>query len=391
MLKKNVLSQKISRISPSLTLEITAKAKNLKAQGKDVVSFAAGEPDFDTPEHIKKAAVQAINEGFTKYTPSSGISELKEKICDNLLEKKNIKYHPEEILIGCGAKHCLYNIFQALCSPKDEVIISAPYWVSYPEMVKLSSAVPVVVKTEFQDGFKVSGCRLEKAVSPNTRAFIINSPSNPTGSIYSDKELKDLAGVLKKHNIFTISDEIYDELSYDGKANSIISLDEKIKDNSVLISGVSKTYAMTGWRIGFMAGPKEIIKAVGNLQSHSTSNPCSISQKAALAAFSSSRQTIDEMISVFKERRKKIFEGLKQINRLKPFYPKGGFYVFCDISGVTNDSLEFSKKLLEDENVAVIPGIAFGYEGYIRLSFATSIQQIEKGVARIKHWIENNF
>jgi len=382
------LSLRISEIKPSITLEITSKVKKLMQQGKDVINFAAGEPDFDTPLFIKKAAVDAIEEGFTKYTPSTGISELKEAVSRHLKDIKGLEYSRDQIVIGCGAKHCLYNIFQVICSAEDRVVIPAPYWVSYPEMVKLAQGIPEIVYTTIDNKFKITKSQLSDVLNnKKVKAFILNSPVNPTGSVYSEKELKSLISVIKSEDIYIISDEIYDKLIYDVPMTSIASLDPQIRDRVIVVGGVSKTYAMTGWRIGYLAGPKSIVKAVGGVQSHSTSNPCSISQKAALSALTGNQKIIKEMISKFKKRREIMYSKLNSISKVKPFYPQGGFYIFCDISEVTKNSLLFAKELLEDKYVAVIPGIAFGYEGFVRISFATSLKQIEEGIDKIRDWI----
>lgn len=382
------LSSRISQVRPSVTLKITAKAKELVKAGKSVINFAGGEPDFDTPDFIKRKAIKAIKEGFTKYTPSTGIIELKQAVCRYLQDTKDLKYSPDQIVIGCGAKHCLYNILQVICSKGKEVVIPAPYWVSYPEMVKLAQGIPKIVSTSVNNNFKITKDQLELALSNNSIAFILNSPTNPTGSVYSKQELLNLASGLKSKNIYTISDEIYDKLVYETSVTSIASIDEELKEKVILVGGVSKTYAMTGWRIGYLAGPKHITRAISSLQSHSTSNPCSISQKAALSALTEDQKFIQSMVDKFAERRKIMYAKLKDIPGILPFYPEGGFYIFCEISKITNDSLEFAKRLLEDKNVAVIPGIGFGYEGYVRMSFATSIEQIEEGTDRIKNWVE---
>ncbi len=381
------LAPRVKKIKPSSTLAITAKAKQMEQEGKDIVNFAAGEPDFDTPDYIKQSAIKAIRNGFTKYTPSTGILELKQAVCKYLLNSKGVRYSPNQIVIGCGAKHCLYNVLQVICSAGDKVIIPAPYWVSYPEMVKLAEAEPVIVKTSRRNEFKINSIQLKKAIDKDTKAFILNSPLNPTGSIYSKQDLLDLISVLKSNNIYIISDEIYDQLYYKDKVNSIISLDKNLKDRIILIGGVSKTYAMTGWRIGYLAATEKIVQSIANLQSHSTSNPCSISQMAALAALSKPGSEISQMVRKFDERRKLMYSKLKKIPKLGVFKPQGGFYIFCDISKYSNDSLDFAQKLLDEKNVAVIPGIAFGCEGFVRMSFATSIEQINKGVDRINEWL----
>lgn len=381
-------SPRVSKVAPSKTLAITARAKALSREGKNVVNFAGGEPDFDTPDYIKKSAIEAINEGYTKYTPSIGSPELKQAICNKFEEENNLHYSPHQIVVGCGAKHCLYNIFQVICSKGDEVIMPSPYWVSYPEMVKLAGAMPKIIKTERNNGFKITPQELEDAIGENTKAFILNSPANPTGTVYEKSELMELIEVLKSKDIYIISDEIYSSLVFGTEVTSIAVLDKGIREKTIVVSGVSKTYAMTGWRIGYFAAPEEIVAEVSKIQSHSTSNPCSISQKAALSALTQEDDSIENMISNFDKRRKVIYSELKKTEKLHPFLPQGGFYTFCGISDVSSDSLEFSKSLLEKKNVAVIPGIAFGYEGYVRMSFATSMERIKEGISRIRNWIK---
>ncbi len=394
-----VLSKRISSISPSVTLAITAKAKQMKAEGVDVIGFGAGEPDFDTPVHIKNAAKEAIDAGFTKYTPASGTKELKDAVCKKFKSDNNLDYSPAEILISCGAKHSLYNAIVAICSEGDEVIIPSPYWVSYPEMVKASGATPVILETNQEGNFKVSASQLIEAITPKTKLFILNSPSNPTGMLYSKDELQAISEVLIEKGIFCISDEIYEEIIYDGQEHmSIASLNDKIKELTIVINGVSKSYSMTGWRIGYTAGPKDIIKAMSNLQSHSTSNPTSIAQKAALAALEGSKDPIEEMVAEFKKRREYITERLNSIEGISCLKTQGAFYVFPDVSKLfgksfngseIKDSLSLTNLLLNEAKVAVIPGVAFGSDKNLRLSYAISMDNIKKGLDRIEEFVKN--
>ncbi len=381
------LSKRSQDIEASATLEITAKAKKLKESGIDIVSFGAGEPDFDTPDYIKEAAVKAINAGFTKYTPASGTNELRLAISEKFKRDNGLNYLPEQIVVSCGAKHSLYNIFQVICDADDEVIIPAPYWISYPEMVKMASAKPVFVRTRVDDNFKLRPKELEQAVTSKTKAIIINSPSNPTGSVYQEKELQIVADIALKHKIWVISDEIYEDIIYgDKKHISIASLGKDIYDLTVTVNGLSKSYSMTGWRIGYLGAPLKISKAVGNLQSHSTSNPASISQKASLAALQGDKEFIKKMVSEFKVRRDYMVAKLKSIKGFSPFNPDGAFYVFCDISDLKLKAAVLANRLLEEARVAVVPGEGFGFDTYIRFSFATGIDQIKKGLERIEQW-----
>lgn len=392
-----MLSKKALQIEPSLTLSITAAAKKMKADGIDVVGFGAGEPDFNTPENIQQAAITAIKKGFTKYTASSGIIELKEAIIKKLEIENNIKYKPSQVIISTGAKQCLANAFQAILNPSDEVLIPIPYWVSYPELVKLADGIPVFVKTSESDNFKYTIDELEKSVSPSTKAILINSPNNPTGTVYSKEELLSLLEFAKKHDIFIISDEIYEKLIYGNEKHiSIASLSEDAYNRTIVINGVSKTYSMTGWRIGYAAGPEQIIKLMSNIQSHTTSNANSIAQYAAVEALNGDKNDVEKMIHEFAKRRNYMVERLDEIKGLSCKKPEGAFYVMVNISDaigkkannmVIDDSLVFSKLLLENEKVAVIPGAAFGMDNYIRLSYATSMGNIEKGLDRISNFM----
>lgn len=362
----------------------------MKQEGEDVVSFGAGEPDFDTPVPIKSAAIKAIEDGFTKYTPSSGIPELKKAVCEKFQRDNGLIYEPGQIIVSCGAKHSLYNIFQVICDEGDEVIIPSPYWVSYIEMVRLAGGVPVILKTEQENGFKLKKDRLNKAITDKTVAFVLNSPSNPTGSIYTKSELEDIAEVLINRKVAVISDEIYEKLIYGGERHiSFASLGKEAYDLTFVVNGVSKTYAMTGWRIGYLAAPsKELSSAIGRLQDHSTSNPTSVAQKAALEAIKGDQGCVENMVSEFRKRRDYMVQRINEIKGISCVNPKGAFYIFCDISGTKMDSFEFARRLLDEVKVAVIPGEPFGWNTHIRLSFATGIEDIKKGLDRIDEWVK---
>ena len=382
------MSNRIKQVLPSATLEITAKAKGLKKKGVDVVNFAGGEPDFDTPDFIKKAAIKAIEDGFTKYTPASGMPELKEAACDKFKRDNGLSYAATQIVIGCGAKHSLYNLLQALCDEGDEVLIPSPYWLSYPEMVKLAGAKPVFLETSRED-FLLRPKELEKRITGRTKALIINSPSNPCGAVYDRERLEEIADIAVTKGIFVISDEIYEKLIYDGlKHVSIASLNKKIYERTFVINGVSKSFAMTGWRIGFLAGAENVIKNVSALQSHSTSNPSSVSQAAALAALKGDEGVVGEMKRKFEERRNVMLKGLAGIKGVVCAIPRGAFYCFAEIGGTGMDGLTFSRRLLEEKHVAVIPGGPFGMDGFVRMSFAADVGEIEKGTARIREWLD---
>ena len=383
-----LLSSRVKNISPSLTLAITAKAKKMKEQGIDVIGFGSGEPDFDTPLHIKEAAIKSIQKGFTKYTAASGTDELKKAICEKFHKENNLKYEPSQIVVSCGAKHTLYNIIQAVCDRDDEIIIPSPYWLSYPEMARLAEAKPVFIKTGETDNFKISPQSLEKVITKKTKALILNSPSNPTGCVYSEEELNEIGKAAAKNNILIISDEIYEKIIFDGKKHvSIAAIDKKFFDRTVAVNGVSKSFAMTGWRIGYMASvDKALLEAVKNLQSHSTSNPTSMSQVAALEALNGKDDSVRKMVVEFEKRRDYIVKRINNIKGLSCIKPDGAFYVFCSIDRQGLSSLELSEKLLEEARVAVVPGKVFGSDRHIRLSFATSMENIEKGMDRIEQW-----
>ena len=381
-------AKNITNIASSVTLDITARAKRMAREGADIISFGAGEPDFDTPGHIKKAAIDAINDGFTKYTPSSGMPELREAIAGKFKTDNGLDYKNQQIVVSCGAKHSLYNIFQAILNDGDEVIIPAPYWVSYPEMVKAQGARPIFVKTSPENNFKVTEALIKSRITKKTKGFVLNSPSNPTGCAYKGDELKIIASLAVKHDFYIISDEIYEKLIYDGKRHiSIASLGDDVFTRTFVVNGVSKSYAMTGWRIGYAAGPSDIMEAISNLQSHATSNPSSISQKAALAALSGNQSCVEEMRREFEKRRNYMVERVNKINRISCIKPDGAFYVFCDVSGLNTAPAVLANRLLDEAGVAVIPAEAFGAPNSIRLSFATGIENIKNGLDRIESWV----
>jgi len=381
-------AERIKKINPSSTLAITSKAKKLKAEGKDVVSFAAGEPDFDTPDFIKDAAITAIKSGFTKYTPTTGIPELKESICRKFRKDNNLEYNPSQIVVSCGAKHSIFNTLSVLIDKNDEVLIPSPYWVSYPEMVNLCEGKPRFLKASVKNNFKITLEDLTKQITSKTKVLILNSPSNPTGCVYTETELKAIADICVSEKIFVISDEIYEKLIYDGlKHYSIGSFGKDIYDLTITINGLSKSYSMTGWRIGYLGGPQDIIDGISKLQDHTTSNPVSISQKAAIAALNAPDDFSPKICREFENRRNVMIELLNKVNKLSPVIPQGAFYVFCDISKTRLDSTAFATRLLDEESVALIPGESFGRNDFVRLSFATSIEQIEKGVSRIQNFI----
>lgn len=388
------LSEKALNISPSVTLEITAKAKEMKEKGIEVISFGAGEPDFDTPKNIQESAIETIKEGNTRYTAASGILELRKAICQKLKKDNNIEYNPQNIVVSNGAKHSIFNVLTAILNLGEEVIIPVPYWVSYPEMVKLAGGNPVLVETKEENGFKYNIKELKKSITNKTKAIIINSPSNPTGAVYNKEELEQIAEIAIENNIFVISDEIYEKLIYDGKKHiSIASLNKEIKDLTIIINGMSKAYAMTGWRIGFAAAHEEIINVITKIQSHTTSNPCTISQYASLEGLKGDQSTIEYMRSKFEERRNYMVERINAINGLTCKKPLGAFYVMANIAQIKgkeirgqriNNSLDFANLLLSNAKVAVVPGIAFGTDDYIRLSYATSMENIKEGLDRIE-------
>ncbi|HHW18534.1 MAG TPA: pyridoxal phosphate-dependent aminotransferase [Firmicutes bacterium] len=388
------LSSRARSISTSPTLALDAKTKKLQREGINVINFGVGEPDFDTPQHIKDAAIESIQAGFTKYTPSSGIPELREAICEKLKKDNGLEYKPSEVLVSVGAKHSIYNAVMVLCDEGDEVLLPAPYWVSYPEMVKLAGGTPVILPTSIESGFKVTAQALEKAITPRTTLLILNSPSNPTGAIYTREELEKIAEVCLKHNIAVISDEIYEKLIYEGEHVSFAALSPEVKAITITVNGVSKAYAMTGWRIGYAAGPEDVIKAMGDLQSHATSNPTSISQKAALAGLKGPQEPLEKMRMEFKKRRDYMVERLNKMPGIRCLTPPGAFYVYPDVSGligkklagkVVSDDTTLADILLDEARIAVVPGKAFGTQGNLRFSYATSMAKIEEGLNRLEN------
>ena len=391
-MRKNI-SNKLKSIQPSVTLAITAKAKSLKAQGIDIIGFGAGEPDFKTPKHIRDAAINAIENESIGYTAASGMESLKKAICDKLKRDNNLEYTQDQIVVSNGAKHSLFNTLSAICNPGDEVIVPNPYWVSYPELVRLVDANPVFVECPEEAEFKYTVEALEAAITDKTKAIILNTPNNPTGTAYKEEDLRAIADLAVKHNIYVISDEIYEKLLYEGTHTSIASFNQDIKDLTIVVNGVAKAYAMTGWRIGYTACNKEIAKAMSNFQSHATSNPNTIAQYATIEALNGSEETLNEMIKAFKERRDFMVEKINSIENLSCLKPQGAFYVMVNISKligktingkVINNSIDLADYLLDDAKVAVVPGIGFGNDKYIRLSYATSLDNIKEGLDRIE-------
>jgi len=356
----------------------------MKAEGQDVVGFGAGEPDFDTPQHIKDAAAQALAAGFTKYTPSSGIPELRQAIADKFKRENGLTYKPSQIIVSCGGKHSCYNVIIATCQEGDEVIIPAPYWLSYPEMVKLASAKPVILNTTDQTEFKVTAEQLRAAITPRTRLFILNSPSNPTGSVYTPDEIKALGDICVEKGVLIMSDEIYEHLLYDGaQVKSVASFSPAHQEHTIIVHGFAKAWSMTGWRLGFLAAPEPIAKAIDAIQSHSTSNPTSFAQKGAVAAMTGPQDHLPKWLAEFNRRRIYAHQKLNSIPGVTCVNAKGAFYLFPNISGTGLKSTEFCAKLLELEKVAAVPGIAFGADDYLRISYATSMANIEKGLERM--------
>ncbi len=393
------LSEKAKGIKASTTLAIDSKFKAMKAEGIDVVGFGAGEPDFDTPDYIKKAAIAAIENGQTKYTPAAGTMELRKAVAEKFLRENGLAYEPTQIVISNGAKHSLVNAFMAILNPGDEVIIPAPFWVSYIEMVKLADGVPVVVDTTEEDDFKISVDKLKSALTDKTRAIILNSPSNPTGMVYTEEELKAIADFAVKNDLYVISDEIYEHLIYEGKHISIASFNEEIKNRTIIINGVSKTYAMTGWRIGFAAAPAEIAKVMANVQSHASSNPNSIAQAATVAALSGGKEEIETMRKAFCERRDYMVERINSIRGVSCKKPQGAFYVLMNISALKGQKLggkliqtsdDFAEVLLNDAKVAVVPCSGFGNDDFVRWSYAVSKETICEGLERLEKFLKNN-
>lgn len=387
------LAARVGRITPSPTLAMTATAKAMAAQGIDVIDFSSGEPDFDTPEPVKAAAEAAIRAGFTKYTPSSGIDELRQAIIDKFQSEQGLRYEKAQILVSCGAKHSLYNLAEAFLEAGDEIIIPTPYWVSYADQALLNDATPVFLPTDEAAGYAIDPDSLERLVTPRTKAILVNSPCNPTGAVYEWRTLEAIAGIAVRHQLLVISDEIYEKVLYDGAVHrSIASLSPEVADRTVVINGVSKAYAMTGWRIGYAAGPKDLLTAMGNIQSQSTSNPCSISQKAAVAALKLGGSFTEKMVIEFDRRRRVIIDRLNAIPGVSCRLPGGAFYAFPNIGGILGrqgptgpirSPQDVAQYLLKEARVAVVPGEAFGSRTHIRLSYATSMEAIERGTQRI--------
>ncbi|MSU58009.1 MAG: pyridoxal phosphate-dependent aminotransferase [Pedosphaera sp.] len=383
------ISQRAASLAPSLTLAIDSKAKAMKVAGEDVVGFGAGEPDFDTPQHIKDACAKALADGFTKYTPAAGIPELRQAIADKHQRENGLSYKPSQIIVSCGGKHSCYNVILATCQEGDEVIIPSPYWLSYPEMVKLAGAKPVIVETTDATEFKVTPAQLRAAITPRTRLFVFNSPSNPTGSVYSPAETKALGDVCVEKGVLIMSDEIYEHLLYDGATvKSIASLSPAHFEHTIIVHGFAKAWSMTGWRLGWCAAPEPIAKAIDAVQSHSTSNPTSFAQKGAVAALNGSQEHLAKWLAEFDKRRTYAFNKLNAMPGISCVNAKGAFYLFPNISKTGLKSTEFCAKLLEQEKVAAVPGIAFGADDYIRLSYATSMVNIEKGLERMEKFCQ---
>ena len=388
--EKMQLAQRLRNIQPSLTLAIDAKAKAMKASGIDVCSFSAGEPDFDTPDHIKAAAKLALDQGKTRYTAAAGIPELKQAIAAKLLRDNNVTYKPEQIIVTNGGKHSLYNLMMAILDAGDEVIIPVPFWVSYPEMAKLAEATPVFVITTEETDYKITPQQLEAAITPQTKLFVLNSPSNPTGMVYSPTEIKALAEVLDRHpHVYIVSDEIYEKILYDGATHlSIAAVSQSMYDRTLISSGFAKAYSMTGWRVGYLAGAPDIIKAATLIQGHSTSNVCTFAQYGAVTALNDSQDCVETMRKAFAERRDVMYDLLTSIPKFTCPKPDGAFYLFPSIKAFNMSSLEFCDKLLEEQKVALIPGIAFGLDNCIRLSYATNLETIREGCDRIRQFAE---
>jgi len=379
------LSSRANSLTPSLSLSVDSKAKAMKSEGLDVCGFCAGEPDFDTPEHIKAAAIAALETGFTKYTPSSGIPELRQAISEKLEKDNGLSYKPSQIIVSTGAKHSCYNAILATCQPGDEVIIPSPYWLSYPEMVRLAGAEPIFVQTKEENGWKITRDDFENAMTPRTKMIILNSPNNPTGAVYTREEIAGIAEVAAEEEILILSDEIYEKLVYDGHEHvSIASLGNEFYDLTITVNGFSKAYAMTGWRLGYLAAPDPIARAIDSIQSHVTSNPCSFAQKGALAALKGDQQSIVDMRDEFDMRRQYIVERFAKIPSVSIVKPNGAFYVLANISKLGLTSQNFADRLLSKANVSVVPGIAFGDDRTVRFSYATSLDVIKKGMDRFE-------
>lgn len=391
------LSKKAMSINESLTLAISSKAKEMKSNGIDIISFGAGEPDFDTPRNIKQAAIKAINDGFTKYTATSGVLELKQAICNKYKRDFNLEYDVSQVVVSNGAKHSLLNAFMSILNPDDEVIIPSPYWISYTEMIRLADGVPVIVKTQESNKFKITPKLLADSITDKTRAIVLNSPSNPTGMVYTMEELENICKVIEDRDIYIVSDEIYEKLVYDGvECNSIAQVSDSVKNKSIIVNGVSKTYSMTGWRIGYTLSDRKIAKIMSDIQSHATSNPNSIAQIAAIEALNGSQECVEDMKKQFVLRRNYMVDKINNMNKVSCEKPQGAFYVMMNICKICNkeyngiiinDSTTFAEVLLKEAKVAVIPGVAFGEDDFVRLSYATSMENIEIGLKRIENFM----
>ncbi len=391
------ISNKAQRISPSPTLAIDSKFKQMKAQGVPVIGFGAGEPDFNTPDNINKAGIEAIETGFTRYTPASGTLDLKQAVCDKFKRDFGLDYNTSNIVISNGGKHVLTNVFMCICNPMDEVIIPTPYWVSYPEMVAVADAVPVYINTTEENNFKFTAKQFEEAITDKTRALVLNSPSNPTGMVYSREELLAIAEIAVKNNIYVVFDEIYEKLVYNGEHINIATLGDDIKKLTIVVNGMAKAYAMTGWRIGYCAADEKVAKAMSNLQSHTTSNPNSIAQYASVEALNGDQSTIDVMKNEYVKRRDYMVERINSIDGISCLNPDGAFYIFMNVKKllgkehygkVINTASELCEDILEKALVALVPSEGFGIEGYARLSYATSMENIQNGLDRIEKYIK---
>ncbi len=379
------ISHRAASLSPSLTLVIDSKAKAMKAEGLDVVGFGAGEPDFDTPQHIKDAASKALADGFTKYTPSSGIPDLRAAIAQKFERENGLNYKPSQVIVSCGGKHSCYNVVLATCQEGDEVIIPSPYWLSYPEMVRLASATPVVVETTDATEFKMTPSQLRAAITPRTRLLVLTTPSNPTGSVYTPEEVRALGDICIEHGILIMSDEIYEHLLYDGAVHkSVASFSQAHQDHTIIVHGFAKAWSMTGWRLGFLAAPEPIASAIDAMQSHSTSNPTSFAQKGGVAALTGSQAHLPLWLAEYAKRRTYAYQRLNSIPGISCVNSKGAFYLFPNIAKLGLKSADFCSQLLATQHVAAVPGIAFGAEGYLRISYATGLANIEKGLDRLE-------
>lgn len=387
------LADRAKILTPSKTLAIDSKAKAMKAEGMDVFNFGAGEPDFDTPEHIKAAAIEALNEGFTRYTPSSGVAELRQAIADKLKNDNGLDYKASQVIVNCGAKHSCFNAIMATINPGDEVIIPAPYWLSYPEMVKLAGGEPYIVQTKEENGFKLTADELRESISPTSKMLILNTPGNPTGAVYTREELEELVEAALEDELLILSDEIYEKLIYDDAQHfSVASFSKEAYESTITVNGFSKSYAMTGWRLGYLAAPEAIARSIDSIQSHSTSNPTSFAQKGALAALkdsTASDEFVATMLTEFKKRRHYMFERITAIEGLSVIKPMGAFYMLVNVSQLGLSSTEFTERLLEKSKVAAVPGVAFGDDKYIRLSYATSMQVISEGLEKLDEFCQS--